>query len=100
MTNFNIYSPYFSTKKKLWYTDKLILRNITSDITDYEYIIPDIYNKNPGKASFEIYGTSELKWIFLITNRKLFPNNDLINDFTSGKRLIIPTKSRLLTMLS
>lgn len=99
MNNFVSSSPYSTTSQTIWYTNKLKLRTIPKDNSDYEFIITNEYANKPGKASFDIYGDSLLKWVFLVTNRSLFPKNDIINEFTVGKILLIPTKERLLSMI-
>lgn len=100
MVNFSNFSQYFNTKSKYWYTDKLKIREIPRDITDVEFVITQEYHKNPGKLANKIYGNPRLLWVFLITNRELFPNNDMVNDFTINKKILIPTRERLLTLLT
>lgn len=59
--------------------------------TDVEYIITAKYAHRPDLLAFDLYGKPSLQWFIMQYNNIV----DLYDDFNEGKRLLLPTKSRL-----
>jgi len=51
------------------------------------------YNKRPDLLAHDQYGDSRLWWVFTFFNRQKL--RDPVNDFKSGVKLNIPTKSQI-----
>jgi hypothetical protein len=90
-------SPYYQTQQITNYVGYLDYWNgqyILPQPTDSIYKIPFIYNHRPDLLSYELYGTSQLWWVFALRN----PNQliDPVWDFVSGLTIYIPAQQTLL----
>ena len=66
---------------------------IPYDDSDYYVEIPTKYDLKPGLMAFDLYGNSQLLWVFSVMNRETI--NDPLFDFRAGKIIRIPTSTRL-----
>lgn len=65
---------------------------ITPDFTKTtEFTITQRFNKRPDLLAYELYGDADYWWIFTIYNRNQIL--DPINDFTTGIKILIPTRN-------
>ena len=86
------YSP-FNKATKTWYMGYSLPRSIPLLADDEVYEIPLKYNQQPWRLAKERYGDERLYYIFALANPNII--SDPIFDFTAGKKISIPTKSRI-----
>lgn len=91
---FENFSMYKNTNNDSFYRSYYEPIGIEQDNSDYYIIITDEYNLKPGKMALALYGDAHLGWIFSYFNRDIISNP--IFDFTTGKIIRVPTKTRLL----
>jgi hypothetical protein len=89
-------STYYQTPQISNYVSYLDFWNgqyILPQGSDSIYQIPGVYNHRPDLLSYELYGTSQLWWVFALRN----PNQllDPVWDFVSGLTIYIPSKETL-----
>lgn len=93
-------SPYFNTDQKndlVSFLDFIEFREIPSDATDEVITVDTRFHQRPDLLSHNLYGTTELWWVFIVTNPdQMF---DPIYDLVSGLDLIVPTQQRLLNVI-
>jgi hypothetical protein len=90
-------SPYANTPQTSWYLDTYEPREIPRDGTDTLRVLATRYELRPDLLSYDLYGTPNFWWIFMILN----PNEikDPIYDFKVGLRIYTPTMNRLTNLL-
>lgn len=84
-------SLYFNTKQTSKYLDYLdywdgYFINPSSDDTLIK--LSSKYNKRPDLLSFELYGTPQLWWVFMLRNPDVI--KDPINDFVTNITIYTP----------
>jgi len=86
-------SPYSETKTFGKFLDVMQFRNIPKFPSDVIYIIDAIYQYRPDLLANDLYGDSNLWWVFAARN----PNaiEDPIFDFVTGRTIYIPTQETL-----
>jgi hypothetical protein len=55
--------------------------------------LPSKYNLRPDSLSYDLYGTSQLYWVFMLRNPDVI--QDPIWDFISGINIYVPAQSSL-----
>ena len=90
-------SPYYDTDTYGIFLDVTKFRNIPYDTSDIVYEIDLSYNYRPDLLAYDLYGNSELWWVFAMRN----PNTikDPVFDFKSGTIIYIPKKGAVTTAL-
>ena len=90
-------SPYYNTRTYGAFLDVCKHRAIPYDPSDIVYRIDHTYNHRPDLLANDLYGSSELWWVFAVRN----PNTiqDPIFDFATGTIIYIPKKSAINTSL-
>lgn len=91
-------SPYYYTPQTSWYLENIKLRDLQNDPTDKFVQITSNYEFRPYNLSYELYGNPDYWWVFMVLNPDLI--KDPIYDFTTGKRIRIPTKERIFSIVS
>jgi hypothetical protein len=91
------YSPYYGTKLFGTFLDVMQNRSIPKDSLDVEYTIDSIYQYRPDILAGDLYGNSNLWWVFAARNPDIL--KDPIFDFYPGQRIYIPTREALNTAL-
>ena len=86
-------SPYFNTGIVGNYLDILNYRKIPAYSTDTYYEIDSIYNRRPDLLAYDLYGDSNLWWVFTVRNPNVI--KDPIFGFTTGTRIFVPKKETL-----
>lgn len=86
-------SPYAATPQTTWYLDNLVLRQVDPDPTDKIMEVPIQYDQQPYNLSYELYGTKDFWWVFMVLNPDRI--RDPIYDFKAGLTIRAPTKERL-----
>ena len=90
-------SPWFTTTIKKNYLDILRIRTVSAEPDDFLYGIESQYTYRPDLLAFDLYGESALWWVFI--QRNLDVLQDPVFDFVAGKKIYIPKKSSLFTIL-
>ena len=93
-------SPYFNTIQKndlIQYLDFLQFRDIPADDTDIAMTVSTKFHQRPDLLSNELYGTTDLWWIFIVRNPDQMV--DPIYDLVTGLDLLVPTKQRALNLV-
>jgi hypothetical protein len=96
--NYKRESPYFGTPQTSWYLDIWKARDIPRDITDNSTILATKYVNRPDLLSYDLYGTTDYWWTFMILNPDKI--KDPIYDMTSGLVFYTATADRLSSLLS
>ena len=93
MAEYKPSSFYYNTKNNGFFLDVYINRPITADVDDVEFEITPVYNQRPDLLANDLYGTSNLWWVFAKRN----PNTlkDPLFDFTTGVTIRLPKLSNL-----
>jgi len=93
MATYKSTSPYFTTEKFGNYLDVMKKRNIPRRKDDIIYEIQQVYQYRPDMLAFDLYGSSELWWVFVARN----PNQlrDPVWDFEVGTKIYIPQQSAI-----
>lgn len=90
-------SPYSKTPQTTWYLGNLSYRNIPRDSSDKIEIIKGKYNNRPDLLSYDLYGTPDYWWIFMIVNPDAI--KDPIYDLKAGMLIYVPTRDRIISFL-
>lgn len=76
-----------------FYLDVNTLPNIPKSASDQVYTIDSRYSKRPDLLASELYGTSQLWWLFALRNPDVLV--DPLEDFTPGKEIYLPSASAI-----
>ena len=90
-------SPYYSTSTFGNFLDVLAYRDIPAKASDTYYEIDTVYSRRPDLLASDLYGDSNLWWVFIVRNPNVL--KDPIFDFTAGKRIYIPQKETITSAL-
>jgi len=90
-------SPWYNTKIKQNYLDILTIRPVAADNDDFLYTIQPQYSHRPDLLANDLYGQSNLWWVFI--QRNLDVLQDPILDFVPGVQIYIPKGKNLNTVL-
>lgn len=77
--------------------DVNILPKIPKSRADTIYEIEPQYEHRPDLLASKLYGTVQLWWVFALRNPDLLV--DPLEDFTSGKKIYLPTQQTINTVL-
>jgi len=91
-------SPYFDTPVvSNQYLGIMVNRSIPKLADDLSMTINETYNLRPDLLAYDLYGNSNLWWVFAQRN----PNTlqDPLMDFVSGVTIYLPQQSTLKTVL-
>jgi hypothetical protein len=86
-------SAYYETRNNEFYLDLMVNRSIPKLADDKLFTINQIYHLRPDLLAYDLYGHSDLWWVFAMRNP-----NTLINplgDFKVGKKIYLPQMSTL-----
>jgi hypothetical protein len=91
------YSTYYQTPQISNYVSYLDFwkgQYILPQSTDSLYLIEQTYQHRPDLVSYQLYGNSQLWWVFALRN----PNSikDPIWDFVSGLTIYVPSRDSLI----
>jgi hypothetical protein len=89
--SYNRKSPYALTSQTSWYLDFYTPRIIEAFDDDTLFKVATPYHYRPDKLSYDLYGTTNLWWVFAARNMDLI--QDPIWDFVAGLVIYIPSKS-------
>lgn len=79
------------------YLDQYVTRNVPASADDVVYEIAPKYNFRPDLLAYDLYGSSNLWWVFAERN----PNTlkDPVGDFRAGVLISLPNKQTLTSSL-
>jgi hypothetical protein len=97
MSNYTNTSPWYLTQTKQDYLDVLAIRPVSAEVDDFYYTIESQYAFRPDLLAFDLYGESNLWWVFIQRNLNVL--QDPVFDFVPGKKIYIPKKSSLFNVL-
>jgi hypothetical protein len=86
-------SPYYSTQITGSYLDIVNLRNIPNQTDDVQYTLTSQYEFRPDLLAYDLYGDSNLWWVFSVRNKDLI--KDPIYDMFAGQIIYLPKLSTL-----
>ena len=70
---------------------------MSAEVDDFLYTIEPQYKFRPDLLAYDLYGSSELWWVF--TQRNLDTLQDPIFDFVPGTKIYLPKNSSLSNIL-
>lgn len=91
--NYAASSPYNKTQQYSWRIGRFVNRSVPKDGTDTKIIIEPKYEYRPDLLSYDLYGTPEYYWIFLVRNIDVI--RDPIFDLVRDIEIYVPTLQRL-----
>lgn len=94
---YSSYSPYYKTEMYANALDVMTDRQISKYVDDVEYYISSAYNLRPDLLAYDLYGSSDLWWVFAARNPNIL--FDPLMDFKAGTKIYLPKKERLLVDL-
>ena len=97
MAKYSSTSPWYSTPITADYLDILTIRPIAADPEDYRWVIETAFIHRPDLASYSLYGTPKLWWVF--AQRNMDKIKDPIFDFVPGVEIYLPKKNTLFASL-
>jgi hypothetical protein len=94
---YNRSSPYANTDRFSFYLDVANIPDIPFDPSDVQYEIDAIYKNRPDLLAYDLYGDTNLWWVFSVRN----PNTlqDPIFDFIPGATIYVPKKDTVTAAL-
>lgn len=97
MATYGSNSPWFTTPIVQDYLDILEIRPIADDPDDDRWTITTPFHHRPDLASYALYGTTKLWWVF--AQRNMDKIKDPIFDFVPGVEIYLPRKNTLFDTL-
>jgi hypothetical protein len=97
MATYNNASPYFTTDESMGYLDVINFRDIPSQTDDILFQVTKNYEFRPDLLAFDLYGNSELWWVFSVRNKSTI--KDPIYDMVAGTKIYLPKLSTLRSTL-
>jgi alpha-L-fucosidase len=97
MATYTNTSPWFNTPLQDNYLGLFSIRPVSAEPDDFAYTIESQYEYRPDLLAFDLYGETQLWWVFM--QRNLDVLQDPIFDFTAGTKIFIPKNSSLRTVL-
>jgi len=89
-------SPYYGTNQAVKYLDYLdFWAGATIPISNNDILmtLDSKHNKRPDLLSYDLYGTAQLWWVFMVRNPDVI--RDPIYDFLTGITIYAPSKDSL-----
>lgn len=97
MASYTNTSPWYTTPVKQGYLSVLSIRPVSAEPDDFLYTIQAQYTHRPDLLAYDLYGDSNLWWVFI--QRNLDVLQDPIFDFVPGKQIYVPKGSSLTSIL-
>jgi alpha-L-fucosidase len=97
MATYKNTSPWYTTQVKNNYLDVLTIRPVSAEPDDFYYTIEAQYAYRPDLLAFDLYGTTQLWWVFAQRNMNVI--EDPILDFVPGTGIYICKKASLTKVL-
>ena len=97
MATYSVTSPWYTTPIVGNHLDILKIRSVSADVDDFLYTIQPQYAYRPDLLANDLYGDSNLWWVFIQRNMDVL--QDPILDFVPGTQIYICKLSKLTTTL-
>jgi hypothetical protein len=97
MPNGKATSPYYNTPIEDYYMDLMVNRPIPKKSDDKLFTINSTYHMRPDLLAFDLYGHSDLWWVFAQRNPNTLANP--LGDFVQGKSIYLPQLTTLQKVL-
>lgn len=94
---YNKLSPYYATARFGTFLDVLTDRPVPKSSLDVEYTINRVYEYRPDLLANDLYGRSQLWWVFAARNPNII--RDPIFDFYAGQIIYLPNQDSLTAAL-
>lgn len=88
MALYNKLSPYVNTNVASGYLDVINFIDIPSEVDDIQFSITPLYMHRPDLLAYDIYGDSQLWWVFAVRNKDVI--RDPVYDFVPGQVIFLP----------
>lgn len=88
MALYNQNSPYAFTSTAPGYLDVINFIDIPAESDDVQFTITSLYSNRPDLLSYDIYGTTDLWWVFAVRNKDIIL--DPVYDFVTGQNIFLP----------
>jgi|HigsolmetaGSP12D_1036236.scaffolds.fasta_scaffold04145_2 Base plate wedge protein 53. len=94
--NYPTTSPYAATPQLSWRIGRYEHRSISPMPGDTEIIVQPQFEHRPDRLSYDLYGTPEYYWVFMLRNMNLI--RDPIWDLKAGMKIMVPSIDTLRTI--
>lgn len=91
--NYPVTSPYGTTNQSDTFIGRYRHRSIPLSKDDQQLTITARYDLRPDLLSYDLYGTVDYWWVFVVRNPSLI--RDPIWDFTLGMTIWVPSQDHL-----
>ena len=88
MAKYSPTSPYYNTTKDEFYLDLMVNRSFPKKPEDRLFAINQVYHLRPDLLAYDLYGYSDLWWVFAQRNPNTLQNP--LGDFVKGKQIYLP----------
>ena len=88
MSMYNKLSPYLNTPITNGYLNVLNFIDIPLEVDDIQFTITSLYMHRPDLLAYDIYGDSQLWWVFAVRNKDVI--KDSVYDFVPGQVIYLP----------
>lgn len=85
---YNKLSPYSNTSMNRGYLEILNFIDIPAETDDIQFSITSLYMHRPDLLAYDIYGDSQLWWVFAVRNKDVI--KDPVYDFVPGQNIYLP----------
>jgi hypothetical protein len=96
-SQYNKLSPYVNTRLINGYLDVVTFIDIPGQTNDIQFQITSLYMHRPDLLAYDIYGDSQLWWVFAVRNKDVL--KDPIYDFVPGQTIYLPQLADIKTAL-
>lgn len=81
-------SPYVNTRTVNGYLDIISFIDLPGEADDIQFTITSLYMHRPDLLAYDIYGDSQLWWVFSVRNKEII--KDPVYDFVPGQVIYLP----------
>ena len=94
---YNKLSPYVNTNVSNGYLGVINFIDIPNEIDDIQFSITSLYTHRPDLLAYDIYGDSQLWWVFAVRNKDVI--RDPVYDFVPGQIIYLPKLETIKTAI-
>ena len=91
MSEYNSFSPYYTTPLVNGYLDVMTFRDIPGQTDDILFEIVSTYEFRPDLLAHDLYQETRLWWVFAMRNKDIL--KDPVYDMTAGTKIYLPKLS-------
>jgi len=88
MAKYTATSPYYNTNNESYFLDLMVNRSVPKKKDDKLFTINQVYHMRPDLLAYDLYGYSDLWWVFAQRNPSTLKNP--LGDFTKGTQIYLP----------